>query len=200
MHRITEEPKTQYRTPAWSTIPNALCVIRLLGSFLLIPLALNQRPLIFLGTYVALAATDWADGRLARWLNQRSTIGPKLDSAADVTMYSAMLFGICWMFTERLLGSAAFIAAAVLSYALSCIFSLWKFRRLPSYHTRSAKFSWLLTFIGVAALCFQWSIWPLRIAAIGVTISNVEAILITLILHATADDVKSLWEARARNG
>lgn len=199
MHQNTDQATSPHRTTAWSTLPNVLCVVRLFGSLVLIPLAIQQQPLIFLAVYIALAATDWADGRLARWLDQRSMIGPTLDSVADVTMYSAMLFGICWMFTERLIDSGFFIAAAVISYGISCLVSIAKFRRLPSYHTRSAKFSWLLTFFGVTALCFQWNIWPVRIAALGVTLANIEAILITFVLQNPADDVKSLWEARARS-
>lgn len=72
---------------------------------------------------------------------------------------------------------------------------LWKFGRWPSYHTRGAKTSWLLVLIATVSLLTDWSIWPLRIAAWGVTLTNVEATLITIVLPRWQADVPSLYHA-----
>jgi cardiolipin synthase len=66
------------------TIPNALSVLRLLGVPLFLWLLLGPEEdgwavavLMFSGF------TDWADGKLARWLDQSSRLGALLDPAAD---------------------------------------------------------------------------------------------------------------------
>jgi cardiolipin synthase len=66
------------------TLPNALSVLRLLGVPLFLWLLLGPEEdgwavavLMFSGF------TDWADGKLARWLDQSSRLGALLDPAAD---------------------------------------------------------------------------------------------------------------------
>jgi CDP-diacylglycerol--glycerol-3-phosphate 3-phosphatidyltransferase len=66
------------------TLPNALSVLRLLGVPLFLWLLLGPEED---GWAVALLMfsgfTDWADGKLARWLDQSSRLGALLDPAAD---------------------------------------------------------------------------------------------------------------------
>jgi cardiolipin synthase len=182
-------------TDRWLTIPNALCAVRLLGAFVLPPLAIANRPVAFVVTYFVLTSTDWIDGKLARWLKQESKIGPKLDTVADVTMYAGLLFGLVWLFGGTLADEALLLGAGVVTYAGSCLASLLKFRRLPSYHTRAAKISWFIVLVAVVALFMNWSIWPFRIATVAVTLTNLEAILMTLVLKRRQEDVASLWHA-----
>ena len=66
------------------TIPNLLSVLRLLGVPLFLYLLLGPEAdgwailvLVFAGL------SDWADGKLAKWLNQYSRLGALLDPAAD---------------------------------------------------------------------------------------------------------------------
>lgn len=75
------------------TVPNALSVLRLAGVPLFLWLLLGPRAdgwaLVVL---VASGATDWADGKLARWLNQTSRLGALLDPAADrLYIFSALV-------------------------------------------------------------------------------------------------------------
>ena len=66
------------------TLPNALSVLRLLGVPLFLWLLLGPESdgwaLIVL---MVAGITDWADGKLAKWLNQYSRLGALLDPAAD---------------------------------------------------------------------------------------------------------------------
>lgn len=190
----TARPGRRRAEPAdrWWTLPNGLCLIRLVGSFALISLAIyGQRP-AFLITFFALALTDWADGKIARWFDQRSRIGPRLDSVADITMYAAVLIGTYWMFSEAVFAERFFIGAALATYAVSCVASLVKFRSWPSYHTRAAKISWAFAIAAVISLFLGWSVWPLRVAALVVTLANLEAALITIVLPRRREDVPSL--------
>lgn len=177
------------------TIPNGICAARLAGSFVLIALACLDRQQAFLWLFLVLAMTDWIDGKLAILLNQRSVFGARLDSWADAALYTALLFGALWMHGEVLRGEAGWIAAALGSYALTTGAGLVKYRRWPSYHTRAAKTSWLFITIGAVCLLGGWALWPLRVALVAITLTNLEAFLITLISPTWTADVTSLYHA-----
>jgi cardiolipin synthase len=66
------------------TIPNLLSVLRLLGVPLFLYLLLGPEADGWAILVLALAGlSDWADGKLAKWLNQYSRLGALLDPAAD---------------------------------------------------------------------------------------------------------------------
>lgn len=66
------------------TWPNALSVLRLAGVPLFLWLLLGPHAdILALIVLVASGASDWLDGKLARWLNQASRLGALLDPAAD---------------------------------------------------------------------------------------------------------------------
>lgn len=181
------------------TIPNALCAVRLVGSIGFVPLAVAGEQAWTLGLFLALMMTDWLDGKLAVWLDQRSKIGPRLDSIADAAMYAGLLFAGIWMKGPVLAGEWTWIAAALVTYLVSCGAALLKFRSLPSYHTRTAKTAWLLMIFAIVALFADWSVWPLRIAMLGVAIANLEAVIITALLPQwRADVISFLIAMRAR--
>ena len=182
------------------TVPNLLCVIRLVGSFILVPIAWQGQNEVFLWLFVFLALTDWLDGKLAILLNQRTVFGARLDSWADAALYAALLFGVVTMYSAILWSELFWICAVLVSYLISTAAGFWKYKRWPSYHTRAAKTSWFFTAVAVIALFSDWSLWPLRIAATVVTLTNIEAILITVISPIWRTDVTSIFHAwRDRN-
>jgi CDP-diacylglycerol--glycerol-3-phosphate 3-phosphatidyltransferase len=66
------------------TLPNALSVLRLLGVPLFLWLLLGPESDGWALVVLMIAGiTDWADGKLAKWLNQYSRLGALLDPAAD---------------------------------------------------------------------------------------------------------------------
>ncbi len=66
------------------TLPNALSVLRLLGVPLFLWLLLGPEADGWAVIVLMISGiTDWADGKLARWLDQSSRIGALLDPAAD---------------------------------------------------------------------------------------------------------------------
>ncbi len=66
------------------TVPNALSVLRLLGVPLFLWLLLGPEADEWAVVVLMVAGiTDWADGKLAKWLNQYSRLGALLDPAAD---------------------------------------------------------------------------------------------------------------------
>jgi CDP-diacylglycerol--glycerol-3-phosphate 3-phosphatidyltransferase len=186
------EPTTNNRL---LTIPNVLTVIRLLGSLGLVGLALAQESGLFLTLFLVLGLTDWVDGQLAVWLDQCTTLGARLDSIADVTMYTALVYGAVVLKGEDLQGEWPYIVAALGSYPATVVAAQLKFRRHPSYHTRAAKTSGVLIWLAAIALFTNWSLWPLRIALWAVVLTNVEMLLITLALRRWQADVPSVLHA-----
>ncbi|WP_153558211.1 CDP-alcohol phosphatidyltransferase family protein [Roseimaritima sediminicola] len=179
----------------WVTVPNALCLVRFLGAFGLIALAILDRPMLVVALFLFLTATDWIDGKLAVWLDQRSRIGPKLDTLADVTMYACLLVATIWMFGDVLWQEAVLLALALGSYVVSCLYAWGKFGSAPAYHTRAAKTCWFLMVAAVFGLFFEWSVWPLRIALVGIVLTNIEAMLITRSLKEPRTDIRWLGDA-----
>jgi cardiolipin synthase len=77
------------------TIPNALSVLRLLGVPLFLWLLLGPHADGWALLVLALSGfTDWADGVLARKLNQQSELGALLDPAVDRLYILASLAGL----------------------------------------------------------------------------------------------------------
>jgi CDP-diacylglycerol--glycerol-3-phosphate 3-phosphatidyltransferase len=139
--------------------------------------------------------SDWVDGKLAILLNQRSVFGARLDSWADTALYAALLVGAVMMYGEALQAEIAWVIPPLAIYLISTASGFWKYRRLPSYHTRAAKTGWFLMMIGAIGLFTDWSLWPLRIALAFAALTNLEILAITIISPTWRADVTSLYHA-----
>jgi cardiolipin synthase len=89
----------------------------------------------------------------------------------------------------------AWIIPPVATYLISTASGFWKYHRWPSYHTRAAKTSWFLVIVGAIGLFIDWSLWPMRIALAAATITNLEAVLITIISPTWRAEVTSIYHA-----
>ena len=187
------ESQGSERTHRIVTVPNVLCVVRLLGSFVLMALAVMGRGEVFLWLFIGLALTDWLDGKLAILLKQKSVLGARLDSWADAALYTALLFGALWLHGATLRTQLIWILTAAASYAISTTAGLIKYRRWPSYHTRSAKTSWFLIAVGVVCFFEEWAVWPLQVALVAITLTNLEALTITILSPNWRADVESVF-------
>jgi cardiolipin synthase (CMP-forming) len=77
------------------TVPNALSFLRLLGVPVFLWLLLGPHADVAALVVLALSGiSDWADGVLARRLNQESTLGALLDPAVDRLYILATLLGL----------------------------------------------------------------------------------------------------------
>lgn len=178
-------------------IPNVLSALRLAVSPVLLILAMRGQPTAFLVLGLLLLFDDWIDGKLAIWLRQRTTFGARLDSVADATLYACLLVGVVVLKGAWLRGEMSWIVMPLGTYALTSISGLAKYGRLPSYHTRGAKISCLLVTLAVVAI-FLWeqaAAWFFRVAMAAVTITNVEATIMTFTLPSWRADVPSLYHA-----
>lgn len=194
MNNRSKQPTERPRSGKLN-VPNLLSALRLGGSVVLVVLAHMGLRQVFLGLLIALLLTDWLDGKLAILLKQQTIFGARLDSIADTAMYSALLIGTCYLIPEFITEELAWIVAVALSFCLTSVAGLLKFRRLPSYHTRMAKFSWFLGGLGTIVLFADGSRWPLQIAMASVVLTNLEATAITATLSAWRANVPSLKHA-----
>lgn len=178
------------------TIPNALSLLRILVAPGLVVLAASDRRLEVVALFVAMTVSDWIDGKLAIWLDQRSDIGPRLDSVGDAVMYVALLVSAYLLEGDRVLSEWPWIAVPIVAYLAAGALSLAKFGRWPNHHTRMAKVSWGLMLVGAIAFLGGWSRWPLRVALAGATLASAQSALITGILQEWRADVPSVSAAR----
>lgn len=177
------------------TIPNILCLVRITGSGPLLWAAHEGERGLFLGILIFLLATDWADGKLAIALDQETTVGARLDSAADALMYAAVGLSFWWLEEEVIRREFWWFTAVLVTWLLSGAVSLIRFGRLPSYHNVLAKLSWLV----VAVVTLTWLLtgwadavpWALAL----VILTNLEAAAIGLALPEWTANVRSLGHA-----
>lgn len=178
-----------------ANLPNLLSGIRFVGAFVVIGLALAQLELPLLLVIVVLLLTDWFDGKLAvRW-HQQTVFGARLDSLADVSFYSAVLFAMAWLRSDLVQAEVWWLVPAMAAYAFSSLAGLIKFRRIPTYHTRGAKLAWVVCTLTILGVLWANQGWPLRVAGVWVLLVNIEAILITRVLPNSQVDVPSLSHA-----
>ena len=180
-------------SPSLLNVPNTLSGIRLIGAGVLVLLALYGDPFVFGVVFAVLVVTDWFDGKLAIMLDQRTDFGARLDSIADSSLYTALLFGFCWLKWDVIADCWPWIVVGAASYAVSVAFSYLKFGQLPSYHTYAAKGTWHLLNFAVLFVFLGWSSWPLQLTAAAVTLVNLEAMAITWRLKQCRVDVRSFW-------
>ena len=181
------------------TVPNVLCFMRLGGAFVLLFIAWGGYNELFLWLFLFLAMTDWFDGKLAILLNQRTIIGARLDSWADASLFASLLFGLLTMYRDILLQELPLLTLTVGSYVFSTAAGFWKYGRWPSYHTRAAKTSWLISTLAVIALFLDYAIWPLSAALIAISLTNIEAISITIVSPRWRANVPSIYHALKLN-
>jgi hypothetical protein len=78
------------------------------------------------------------------------------------------------------------------SYALTTSAGLWKYRSRPSDHTQAAKISWSLILVGAVCLLAEWNLWPLQIALVSITLTNFEALFITILAPTRRENLESI--------
>lgn len=182
------------------TVPNVICAVRMSLAPALVALAIIGQAKWFVALYLALALSDWIDGKLALLLNQRSAWGARLDTVADLILYGCLLLGSSILAFDALRDAWQWIAAALVSYLLSVGAARRKFGRWPAYHTRGAKTAWFLVLVSAVCVHSGQSLWMLKATMLVVMLVNLESLLITRVLREWTADVPSLWHAMRQPG
>jgi CDP-diacylglycerol--glycerol-3-phosphate 3-phosphatidyltransferase len=182
-------------TNSWVNIPNLLSGFRLIAAPFLLYLAWVGRPNLFLVLLAVSLLSDSIDGFIARRLNEASELGTKLDSWGDLATYLTVPLCAWWLWPEVLKREAFFVLLVIGAYIFPLIIGFVKFRKLPSYHTWSAKVAAVVMSVAVFILFIFDISRPFHFAAILQALVACEEIAITFLLFEWHGNVPSLWHA-----
>ena len=158
-------------------------------------LAFKQQPYWFIAVLLFAEFTDVLDGFLARVLNQKTTMGARLDSWGDFVIYTTIAICAWILWPDILQRESLYFTIIVLSFTLPALIGFIKFHRFTSYHTWSVKFAVLITVISYILLFTGLLDWPFRVAAAICVFAALEEIAITLLIHHEHVDVRNIWLA-----
>jgi len=183
------------------TIPNMLSISRLiLIPAMLIPAYFiedePQARFVFLIMFIIIGVTDKLDGTLARYLNQTSALGAKLDTIADMVFYPLIALWL-YRFESGVVGEWWNLVYFLLAlYFFKMITGKIKFGYMPAFHTIGAKtFSASLYFFMIAAILdpvLAKSIFPV-LCVIGY-INQLEETYILLTRDSVDENIRSVFD------
>jgi CDP-diacylglycerol--glycerol-3-phosphate 3-phosphatidyltransferase len=164
----------------------------------------HEAPGWLLALIVVLAfVSDVLDGVVARRAGAVTALLRRADSLADTLFYLAVAWVLWRMSADALRPYRWLIVAALIGEMLAYSTALVKFRRVASYHARSARASGIALVSAIVPL-FAWhSAVLVPIALIVIVVSQLESIAITLLLGESRTDVSSLlvaWRSRGVQG
>jgi len=177
------------------TIPNLLSALRIASVPLLLWLAWLGAKNLFIIVLALALLTDLLDGMLARWLNQRTELGARLDLWADAGVFLSLPITIGLLWPEMLRREVWFVGAALAAYALSAGIAFRKFGGLASYHTWLGKSANVGLAIGALATMIGWAEWPFRAGILLMNLAVIEEIAISLVLKSRRSDIPSFWHS-----
>jgi len=183
------------------TIPNMLSISRLI----LIPAMLfpayyiqdePQARFVFLIMFIVIGVTDKLDGTLARYLNQTTALGAKLDTIADMVFYPLIALWL-YRFESEVVGEWWNLVYFLLAlYSFKMVTGKIKFGYVPAFHTIGAKtFSASLYFFMIAAILdpvLAKSIFPV-LCVIGY-INQLEETYILLTRDSVDENIRSVFD------
>ncbi len=178
------------------TIPNLLSGLRIVLAPVLLVCAWQQQQHLFLALLAVCMVSDALDGFFARWLNQQSDFGAKLDSWGDFLTYSVMFLGLYLAWPEVFRRELGFIALGIAFYLLPTSASLIKFGEMPSYHTWAAKLAALLLAPAYFLLTLADYSQLFRAVVLFHAWVALEGLLIVLTLSRNHYNVPTLFHAR----
>ena len=183
------------------TIPNILSISRLvLIPAMLIPAYLiDDEPyarLVFLIMFIVIGITDKLDGTLARYLNQTTALGAKLDTIADMVFYPLIALWL-YRFESGVVGDWWNLVYFLLAlYFFKMVTGKIKFGYVPAFHTIGAKtFSASLYFFMIVAILdpeFAKTVFPI-LCVIGY-INQLEETYILLTRDSVDENIRSVFD------
>ncbi len=189
---MSEITLLKYRIPL--NVPNILSLYRLLAFPFIMAMILMRMELAYaIFLFISLNTDVW-DGWIARRFNQRTAIGARLDSLADIGVYIAALTGITVFKIGEIGEDAWLFYVFVTCYIITILSPLIKFRRIQSFHLYSVKITgWMQGIFFI--LLFFLEFYPVYfyIMVNLSLIAFIESLVIQLILTEMRSDIKGLY-------
>lgn len=181
-------------------LPDALSLLRLGLSPVLVPLGLGGQRYSFAALATALLATDVLDGFLARALGVTSERGRRLDTYGDWALYPALGLGsavLLWgFFRSRPLLTVALAVALV----VPPVVGLLRCRSIVPLHLTTARLEGVVFGLFLlTALWFEPSVGLAVLLLVTATVRAIEECAVVALLDGPQDtDVRSLLELLRR--
>lgn len=182
--------------PYLEKLPAALVALRFgLALLLLIDSLDRQTGLGFVVAYGVAIASDIFDGIIARRLDVSTPALRQADSWADRALLGAVAVSTWRVFPQVILAFKTPLLGVLGAQMLLFTLSLIKFKKLPSFHTYTAKIwglTLLVAILGLFGFGQDQLLWP---AIFMGTVNSLEESLMTLILPIWQCDILSVFHA-----
>ena len=183
------------------TIPNLLSLSRLvLMPAMLIPSFLmnddHQARMIFLGMFILIGVTDKLDGTIARYLNQTSHLGAKLDTMADMVFYPLITLWL-YRFSPQVVEGWWYLVYVLMAlFFIKMVLGKQKFGEIPVFHTIGGKtFAASLYFFMIIAILYPdlaSQVFPV-LCVIGY-INQIEEMYIFITRDSVDENIRSVFD------
>jgi CDP-diacylglycerol--glycerol-3-phosphate 3-phosphatidyltransferase len=185
--------ESEKKISLWN-LPNLISLYRLLSFPFLLYLIYSKNESLFAILLCINLVSDILDGLIARTFKLQTEFGARLDSMADWGTYLLAFLGIYRFKMEDHRADFWLLYVFIGLIVFYNIFSLIKFRRLPSLHMYSAKVGGYIQgiyFFSLFAFGYYSPIFYL--AMIWGWMSSIEEIIILIYLKKLRSNVKGLY-------
>lgn len=149
----------------------------------------------FLAGYILAILSDIFDGIIARRRQVSTAQLRQADSWADIVLFLCLALSTWRVYPQVLMNLRIPLLIAIAAQVFLFSLCLIKYRKLPSYHTYTAK-AWGLTILAATIALFGFGYAPtLWLAIVFCWLNSIEEILMTLLLPQWQCDVLSLYHA-----
>jgi phosphatidylglycerophosphate synthase len=176
-----------------TSLPNLLTCSRFILAPILLWLAWQDNKNGFLILLAITFLTDVLDGFTARLLNQTSELGARLDTSADLVVYTTLAIAVWWLWTDIVQRESMYVFLVIASYITPILVGFIKFHALTSYHTWLVKLAVVLLAISFFVLFIFDLAWPFHIAVFFCILAAIEEISISIISDDLQSDISSIW-------
>jgi phosphatidylglycerophosphate synthase len=183
----------------WRQLPNAISSARLLATPVLLYAAIARDSGLFKWLLLACLLSDIADGLVARALDLRSQLGARLDSMADMIVFTIGIFGLYAFQAEVLVRHWVPLAAVVGLYLIEVAGALWRYGRISSFHTILVRISAYAQGIFVMSLfLFGYVAWVFYPMIVLTVLAYSEELGLLFLLPEWTADVRGIYWVLAR--
>jgi CDP-diacylglycerol--glycerol-3-phosphate 3-phosphatidyltransferase len=175
---------------------NGITLYRLIATSFLLLLIFSDKPDLFKWFLAFSFFTDSIDGFLARKFRVVSVLGSRLDSIADDLTILVAIIGMFIFRNEFLKAHFYYFVILLALYIIQFSSALVRYGKFTSFHTWSAKFSFLLQGCFLILLFFMEKPPMLLFytAVIATAVVLVEETIMVYMLPKWQSDVKGIYE------
>ena len=156
----------------------------------------QQARMIFLGMFILIGVTDKLDGTIARYLNQTSHLGAKLDTMADMVFYPLIALWL-YRFSPQVVDGWWYLIYINLGlFFIKMLLGKKKFGEIPVFHTIGGKtFAASLYFFMIIAVLYPdiaSKVFPL-LCVIGY-LNQIEEMYIFMTREKVDENIRSAFD------